>query len=110
MTHDVDGAWEQAGGGGGGGGGGKGASVQGGGGGLGRPVQVAPGISQLTPPLLSTLELKTRETAFNLCFQLQPAPLHLGSIFGFGGSGGAVQVDPGFSQLTLRLLSGTFSS
>ena len=35
----------------------------------GRAVQLDPGISQLTPRLLSTLKSKAREAAFKRCFQ-----------------------------------------
>ena len=45
---------------------------------LGGAVQVDPGFPQLTPRLLSDLETKFDKTAFKLCFQLQPAPLHPG--------------------------------
>ena len=39
-------------------------------------VQVDPGFPQLNPRVLSAFETKIRSAAFNLFFQLQPAPLH----------------------------------
>ena len=77
---------------------------------------LTPGWKQLTPRLLSgtfrgfqLLKLNHDKLLSNLCFQVQAAALQLGTpaLVAQLRRGGAVQVDPRFSQLTPRLLSGT---
>ena len=46
----------------------------------GEVVHVEPEFAPLTPRLLSTLETEICQTAFELCFQLQPAPLQQGGV------------------------------
>ena len=74
-----------------------------------RAVQVDPGFSHLTPRLLSSVEAKMRSIAFKLCFQLQPAPLHVGELddeVAIGGAHGVCKLNPGCP----RLLSARASS
>jgi len=86
----------------------------------GGAVQVDPRLTPGCPCLISTVETINMRTAFKLCSQLRPAPLHHGVFahqsLGFdvwSGSSehpqaGLCKLTPGLSQLTPRLLSGAF--